>query len=133
MQRSLLLAAAAAATLFTATAAHASRVHWSVGIDLPPVTTVVSNGGGYYPGSAYYGASSYRAPTYYPEPVYYPAPAYYPAPVYYAPRPRVWVAPPLPRYVAPWRGHGHGHAQGHGHGHRGHDKRHHGSWSDQRR
>jgi hypothetical protein len=73
-------------------AAHASNVHWSVGIDLPPVTTVVGNGPAYYP------APVYGAPAYYPEPVYYAAPSYsyYPAPVYYAPRvyaPRVWVGP----------------------------------------
>ena len=82
MKRSLVLAAAAAATLFTATAANAgSNVHWSVGVNLPPVATVVSNGPAYYP------APVYGAPvdgTYYPEPVYYSAPAYsyYPAPVY---------------------------------------------------
>ena len=82
MKRSLVLAAAAAATLLTATAAHAGGVNWSVGISLPPVATVVSNGPAYYP-APYYGA-----PAYYPEPVYYSAPAYsyYPAPVYYAPR-----------------------------------------------
>ena len=49
MKRSLVLAAAAAATLFTATAANAGGVHWSVGINLPPVATVVSSGPAYYP------------------------------------------------------------------------------------
>ena len=104
MKRSLVLAAAAAATLFTATAANAGGVHWSVGINLPPVATVVSSGPAYYP------APAYVAPTYYPEPVYYSAPAYYPAPVVYAPRvyaprPRVWVAPVFrPFYGAPWHG-----------------------------
>ena len=111
MNRKLVLAAAAAATLLGATtAAHASNVHWSVGIDLPPVTTVVGNGPGYYPAPVY-GAPVYGAPAYYPEPVYYSAPSYsyYPAPVYYAPRvyaprPRVWVGPAVrPYYGAPWR------------------------------
>jgi hypothetical protein len=102
MQRSLVLAAAAAATLFTATAANAGHVNWSVGINLPPVATVVTSPG-YYAAPAYYGA-----PAYYPEPVYYSAPSYYPAPVVYAPRiyaprPRVWY--PAPRHGAPWRGH----------------------------
>ena len=76
-----------------------------MGINLPPVATVVSSGPAYYP------APAYVAPTYYPEPVYYSrTPAYYPAPVVYAPRvyaprPRVWVAPIVrPFYGAPWRG-----------------------------
>jgi hypothetical protein len=109
VNRKLVFAAAAAATLLGATAAHASNVHWSVGIDLPPVTTVVGNGPAYYPAPVY-GAPVYGAPAYYPEPVYYSAPAYsyYPAPVYYAPRvyaprPRVWVGPARPYYGAPWR------------------------------
>ena len=121
----LLALAAAAATLFTAGAAHAgSNVHWSVGINLPPVGTVVSNGPAYYPAPVY-GAPVYEAPAYYPEPVYYSAPSYsyYPAPVYYAPRPRVWVAPVRPYYGAPWRG---GPA-------RGHDRYPHGNRADWRR
>ena len=103
MKRSLVLAAAAAAALFTVTAANASRVNWSVGINLP-LAPIVAGGPAYYPAPAYYGA-----PTYYPETPYY-APGYYPAPVVYAPRvyaprPRVWLPPPpLPRFVAPWRG-----------------------------
>jgi hypothetical protein len=126
MKRSLVLAAAAAATLFTATAANAgSNVHWSVGINLPPVGTVVSNGPVYYPAPVY-GAPVYG--TYYPEPVYYSAPAYsyYPAPVWYTPRvyaPRVWVGGGRPYYGAPWRG---------GSGWR-HDKHPHGSRADWRR
>ena len=119
MKRSLVLAAAAAATLFTATAANAGGVNWSVGISLPPVATVVSNGPAYYP-APYYGA-----PAYYPEPVYYSAPAYSydPAPVYYAPRvyaPRPWVrvAPRPYYYGGNWRGH---------------DKYHHGQRADWRR
>jgi hypothetical protein len=109
MQRSLLLAAAAAATLFTATAANASHVNWSVGINLP-VASVVSSGPAYYPAPAYYGA-----PAYAPEPVYYPAPSFYPAPVvyaprFYAPRPRVWV--PAPHYGVPGRGPGPWHHDG---------------------
>jgi len=123
MKRSLAIAAAAAATLLTATAAHAGGVNWSVGISLPPVATVVSNGPAYHP-APYYGA-----PAYYPEPVYYSAPAYsyYPAPVYYAPRvyaprPRVWVAPRHHHHGGHWRGNG-----------RGHDKYHHRQRSDGRR
>ena len=110
MQRSLILAAAAAATLFTATAANAGgHVNWSVGINLPPVATVVSSPG-YYPAPAYYGA-----PAYYPEPVYYSAPSYYPAPVVYAPRvyaPWPRVGYPAPRYGGSWRGHDQWHHDG---------------------
>ena len=107
MNRKLVIAAAAAATLLGATAAHAGNVHWSVGVSLPPVTTVVGNAG-YYPAPVY-PAYGYAAPTYFPEPVYYSAPSYsyYPAPVYYAPRvyaPRVWAPAVRPYYGAPWRG-----------------------------
>ncbi len=127
MRRSLVLAAAAAATLFTATAANAGHVNWSIGINLP-VATVVSSGPGYYAAPGYYGAPVYGAPVYgapvyYPEASYY-APSYYPAPVVYAPRvyaprPRVWLPapPPLPRFGAPWRGQA---------WHGGHDRQHHG-------
>ena len=128
MKRLLVLAAAAVATLLVATAANAGGVHWSVGINLPPVATVVSSGPAYYP-APHYRAPVYVAPAYYPEPVYYPGPTYYPAPVVYAPRayaprPRVWVAPV--------RAHSGGHWHGHGHG-RGHDKGHHGRRADWRR
>jgi hypothetical protein len=91
MQRKFLIAAAAAATLLTATAANASRVNWSIGIGVPPVAAVV-------------GAPAYYAPAY--APAYYP-PAYYPPRVVYAPRPRIWLppAPPLPRlfFGGGWR------------------------------
>ena len=123
MKRSLVLAAAAATALFTATAANAGGVHWSVGINLPPVATVASSGPAWYP------APAYGVPAYYAEPVYYAVPAYYPASAYYAPRvyaprPRVWVAPVgRPAYGAPGRG---GPA-------RGHDKHHHGVQADWRR
>lgn len=58
-------------------AAHASRVSWSVGVNVAPVAIGVGNG--------YYA----------PAPVY--APAYAPAPVYVAPQP-VYVAPPPVMY-----------------------------------
>jgi len=91
MQRSFVLAAAAAATLLTAGAAHAGGVNWSIGISAPPVTAFVGE------------APYYAAPSYYAAPVY-PAAPYYP-PRVYAPAPRVWLPPPppLPRF---WGGHG---------------------------
>jgi hypothetical protein len=104
MNRSLVLAAAAATALFTATAANAARVDWSIGIAVPPVATYVSNA------PAYYGAPSYYAPA----PAYYaPAPYYAPRVVEYLPRPRLWLppAPPLPR-LSFFRGHDRWHQDG---------------------
>ncbi|MEO7335471.1 MAG: hypothetical protein ABIV63_02730 [Caldimonas sp.] len=84
MKRPLILALVASATLLCAGAASAGNVQWSLGINLPPVATVVSNG-----------------------PVYWPAqPAVYAAPVVYAPRayydePAVVFEPPRVVYRAP--------------------------------
>ena len=72
MKRSLILGLAAGAALLAAGAAHAGNVQWSIGINLPPVATVISSG-----------------PAYYPEPVYYQEPRYY------APPPVVYRAPPV--------------------------------------
>lgn len=101
MKRSLILTLAAGATLLCAGAAQAGNVQWSIGINLPPVGTVISNGPVYYPAPAqvYYPP----APVYYPPaPVYYPepAPVYYPAPVTYAP-PVVYESPAVV-YRAPY-------------------------------
>lgn len=65
--------------------AHAGGVNWSIGINLPPIGTVISN-----------------APVYYPPVTYYEPPpvVYRPAPVYYAPPPAV-IYRPVPRYVGP--------------------------------
>lgn len=101
--------------------AQAGGVNWSIGINLPPVSTVISNDP--YPHRPYYGA----APVYAPPPV-----VYRPAPVYYVPPPVVYRPAPVavvPGYVvdrrwAPhhreWR-----HHRGHDRGHRwhGHDRR----------
>lgn len=88
MKRTLVLALAAGATLFGATAAQAARVDWSVGINVPVA-------GGYV-------APAYGYPAYAPPVVYAPRPRYVePAPVYLAPpvlplpRVRIWL-PPLP-------------------------------------
>lgn len=108
MNKSLVLALAAAGTLLGAGAAHAGSAHWSVGISLPGIVLplpplpglVVTGGPGYHQPS--YG---YRA-----EPVYAPAPVYYaPEPVYY-PRHPQWrhqVRPvpvvTVPRYRPGWQ------------------------------
>ena len=94
MHRSLVLAAAAAATLFTATAANAGHVNWSIGINLPPVATVISSGPVY--GPAYPVAYPIYAPAY---PVYAPPVAVYPQ-VYP-------VAYPAPYDGRPYHGHRH--------------------------
>ena len=91
---------AAAALALSAGAAHAGGVNWSIGINLPPVATVISNGPAYYPG-----------PVYAPAPVYYEPPVVYrPVPRYYAPPPVIYR--PVPRYHGPpavvyrgWDGH----------------------------
>jgi hypothetical protein len=103
MNKSIILALAAAGTLLGAGAAHAGNVQWSVGINLP-VPGIVLTGGPVYQQPSY----GYRA-----EPVYYaPAPAYYaPEPVYY-PRHPQWrhhyrsVPVPVvsvPRYQPGWQ------------------------------
>ncbi|MDQ2734982.1 MAG: hypothetical protein M3Y55_08350 [Pseudomonadota bacterium] len=104
MKRTLVLALAAAATLFGATAAQAARVDGSVGINVPPVGAVFA--------PAYTGYPAYAAPVgYAPRSRYVePAPVYLPRPIFYAPRPRIWL-PPLPFF-----GQGRWHDDGHGHG-----------------
>jgi hypothetical protein len=104
MKRPLVLALAAAATLFGATAANAARVDWSIGINVPPVGAVVS--------PAYAGYAAYAAPV-----GYAPLPRFVvsPPPIEYLPRPHLWLPPlpPLPRLA--WFDHGHEHGWGHDH------------------
>jgi PXPV repeat (3 copies) len=93
MHKPLILSLATAATLLSAGAAHAGHVNWSIGINLPPIGTVISNGPVYVPAPVYYE----------PAPVYYePAPVIYaPPPVVYRPAPRVIYAPPPVVYSRP--------------------------------
>lgn len=102
---------AAAALGLSATAAQAGgNVQWSIGVNLPPVATVISNGPVYHPG-AYYA----------PAPVYYaPPPVYYAPPVVYRPAPR-YYGPPAVVVHRHWGGHRHwdhrgGRYDGRGHG-----------------
>lgn len=107
-----LIAAVLAAGALFAGSAQASRVHWSVSVNAPAVTTVVSNGRVYYP--------PVPAPVYYPAA---PAPVYYPpAPVYYPPTPVVVYRPGPPAYGVSWDA-----PYGHRHHHR------HGEWRDHHR
>jgi hypothetical protein len=79
VKKFIAMALAAAGCALATGAANAGNVYWSVGINVPPVGTVVSN-----------------APVYVE-----PAPVVYaPAPVVYAPPP-VYVVPPPPVYVVP--------------------------------
>lgn len=112
--------------------AQAGGINWSIGISLPPVTTVISND---HHGSYYQPAPVYHAP---PPVVYRPAPIYYaPPPVVYRPVPIV-AAPTyiVERGYAPhhrhWREHrrheqrgqrwhGHDRHDDHGHGRRNWD------------
>ena len=78
MKKSLATLAAFAALACTGAAHAGSHVYWSIGINVPPVGTVLSNA-----------------------PVYAPAPVVYaPAAVVYAPAPVVY-APPPPRCEQP--------------------------------
>lgn len=119
MKNKHLVAAMAVAACGLATGtAQAGDVHWSIGISLPPIGTVVSN-----------------APVYHAPPVVYrPAPVYYqPAPVVYVPPPPRVVYQPVPVYYAPpvhyrpvpvvvyRKGHGHHHHHRDKHKHRGRD------------
>ena len=103
MNKSLIAAVATAAGLLAAGTARAGDVHWSIGINLPPVGTVISN-----------------APVYAPPPVVYAPPpvVYAPPPVVYQPAPRVvYPAPvvvsrPVPIvYGEPYYGHRHRHGR----------------------
>ena len=101
MKRPVILAIVATATLLCAGAARAGNVQWSIGVNLPPVATVISNGPVWAPAPVYY-----PAPVTYAPPVVYEAPAVvYPVygtrrPIVYAPR---YVERPYYRHE--WRGH----------------------------
>ncbi len=113
----MLFAVAVAGALLSAGAAQAAEVHWSIGVSLPPIGTVISN-------APVYGAPIYAPPgaVYVPPPVYAPPVAVYPAPRIYAPpvvySPLVvYRAPPVVYRASPWgyaprvvyqRGHRHG-------------------------
>ena len=116
MKRPLVVLCAAAAALFSASAAEAGGVSWSVGVNVPPVATYVSGGPAWYPAPVRYAPPVVYAP----EPVYaepyvsvYDVPyGVYAAPVYHR-RPHYWVAPA--RWHHGWPGHDRWHHDG---GHR---------------
>ena len=105
--------------------AHAANVQWSIGVNLPPVTTVVSSGPVYaepvYVQPAYYEpAPVYVQPA--PVVVYRPRPVYRPYPVVYRPYPvyhHYPVGRPVPVIVPGRGGYYHDHHDHHDHdGHR---------------
>ncbi|MEO8281451.1 MAG: hypothetical protein ABI564_17260 [Ideonella sp.] len=83
-----LLAIAALGLGLGTSLAQAGNISWSIGVNLPPIGTVISNAPVYYPSAPY---STYS-------PYYEPAVVYRPAPVYYSPPPVV-VYRSAPRYV----------------------------------
>lgn len=110
MNKSLILALAAAGSLLGAGAAHAGNGQWSVGISLPgivlplpPLPGLVVTGGPVY----HQPVRSYRAePVYAPEPVYYaPEPAYYPRQPQWRHHDRPVPVPvvSVPRYQPGWQ------------------------------
>ena len=93
--KKIAIALATAGSLLAAGAVQAGNVYWSVGINLPPVGTVISN----VPAPVYVAPP----PVYVaPPPVYVAPPPVYvePAPVVYMPPPRV-VYRPVPVYAPP--------------------------------
>ena len=86
MKHPLILALAAGATLLFAGAVQAGNVHWSIGINLQPIGTVISNG-------------PYYAPV--PASIYYPAPVRYVAPVVYESAPVGYESAPVVYESAP--------------------------------
>ena len=104
--------------------AHAANVQWSIGVNLPPVTTVVSSGPVY--GQPVYAEPVYVQPAYAPAPVYVqpapvvvyrPRPVYRPYPVIYRPYPVYHGYPvgrPVP-VVMPGRGGYYDHRDHHDH------------------
>lgn len=110
MNKSVILALAAAGTLLGAGAAHAGNGQVSVGISLPGIVLPLPP----LPGLVITGGPVYHQPvrSYRPEPVYAPAPVYYaPEPVYYPGHPQ-WrhhyrAAPvpvvTVPRYQPGWQ------------------------------
>jgi hypothetical protein len=112
MKRFFLIVSAAAA-LGAAGAAQAGGVSWSVGVNVPPVATIVTSGPAWAPAPVRVvpGAVVYSTPVYAPAPIVYDEPygAPYPVP-YVAPRLGYWAPPVVvaPRYRAwapPHRGH----------------------------
>ena len=73
MNKSLIAAVATAASLLAAGTAQASDVHWSIGINLPPVATVISS-----------------APVYAPAPIYRRPPSTRRRPRRWSTHPRRW-------------------------------------------
>ena len=96
MNKSLILALAAAGTLLGAGAAHAGNAQWSVGINLPGIVLPLPP----LPGLVITGGPVYQQPvrSYRPEPVYALAPVYAPEPVYYAPEPVYYPGQPQWRH-----------------------------------
>ena len=85
MKRTWILGLVAAGSLLAAGAAQASNVQWSIGVNLPPVATVVSGGPAYYPASPVVYGPQVR---YAPPVMVYDEPEYeVPTVVYREPRP----------------------------------------------
>ncbi len=86
MKKLFAIAVATASFALASGAAHAGNVYWSIGINAPPIGTVISNAPVY----------SEPAPVVYPAPVYLPPPVVYrPAPVVVAPSPVYYGAAPV--------------------------------------
>jgi hypothetical protein len=108
MNKSLVLALAAAGVLLGSGAAHAANVSWSVGLSGPGIDTVISNGPVYQQPVRWAQPVPVfvREQVMAPVPVYVPAPVYAPAPVVYGPEPVYYEREPEYRPRHPmWRHH----------------------------
>jgi hypothetical protein len=120
IKRPLLLIGVAAAALFAASAADAGGVSWSVGINVPPIATVVSSGPAYVAAPVRYAPAGvvystvpvYAPPVAYGEPYvdpYVVPSGYYAPPVVVRPYYRHWAPRPVPHWApvprAPWDHH----------------------------
>ncbi|HUG21371.1 hypothetical protein [Piscinibacter sp.] len=106
MKKHIAVVLATAACALATGAARAADVHWSIGINLPPIGTVVSNAPVYHRPPPVYAAP--------PPVVYLPPPrvVYRPVPVVYAPPPPAYyyAQPPVVVYG---KGHKHHHHKAH--------------------
>ena len=142
MNKIAMVVLASLTTMLCVGSARAGGVSWSIGIDVPGVETVVSNGPFYRAVPRVYQP---QPVIYAPAPVYVQAPVvvYRPAPVFYQPAPVTYyvpqapvvvqVAPPVYRpvpmaaYPRYWGREVYWQERGHDHD-RDHDSRHRGGW-----
>ena len=155
MNKVVTVVLASLTAMLGAGSAHAGGISWSIGIDVPGVETVISNGPFYRAVPRVYAPQPVM---YAPAPIYLQPPVvvYRSAPVIYEPVPQAYYVPPAPvvvQVVAPvyrpvplvayprywgreayWQERGRGHDYDHDRDHRrGGDRHHENRWDEERR